>query len=80
MKTTCEYYSTMQLKGLPQFLSHDRKTAKKNQFAQNPTQEDEWRQLLLTAIETDSTLDLLGYVVLTLYMGLRPESEVKRIS
>ena len=42
--------------------------------------EDEWRQLLLTAIETDSTLDLLGYVVLTLYMGLRPESEVKRIS
>ena len=41
--------------------------------------EDEWRQLLLTAIETDSTLDLLGYVVLTLYMGLRPESEVKRI-
>ncbi|MBT3638348.1 MAG: tyrosine-type recombinase/integrase [Opitutae bacterium] len=42
--------------------------------------EDQWRQLLLTAIQTDSTLDLLGYVVLTLYMGLRPESEVKRIS
>ena len=41
--------------------------------------EDQWRQLLLTAIETDSDLDLLSYVVITLYMGLRPESEVKRI-
>ena len=41
--------------------------------------EDQWRQLLLTAIETDSDLDLLSYVVLILYMGLRPESEVKRI-
>ena len=41
--------------------------------------EEQWRQLILTAVETDKELDLLAYVVLTLYMGLRPESEVKRI-
>lgn len=41
--------------------------------------EDQWRQLLLTAIQTDKDLDLLAYVILILYMGLRPESEVKRI-
>jgi integrase len=41
--------------------------------------EDQWRQLLLTAVETDHELDLLAYVVLILYLGLRPESEVKRI-
>jgi integrase len=33
----------------------------------------------LTAVETDHELDLLAYVVLILYLGLRPESEVKRI-
>jgi integrase len=38
--------------------------------------EDQWRQLLLTAIATEKELGLLGYVVLILYMGLRPESEV----
>lgn len=38
--------------------------------------EDQWRQLLLTAIATEKDLGLLGYVVLILYMGLRPESEV----
>ena len=42
--------------------------------------ESEWRQLLLTAIETEEELGLLGFVILTLYMGLRPESEVKRIT
>jgi integrase len=42
--------------------------------------EDQWRQLLLTAIETEDELGLLSYVILTLYMGLRPESEVKKIS
>ena len=41
--------------------------------------EDQWRQLILTAVATDEDLDLLSYVILTLYMGLRPESEVKRI-
>ena len=42
--------------------------------------EDQWRQLLLTAIETEEEFGLLGFVTLTLYMGLRPESEVKRIT
>ncbi len=42
--------------------------------------ENQWRQLLLTAIETEEELGLLGFVILTLFMGLRPESEVKRIS
>jgi len=42
--------------------------------------EDQWRQLLLTAIQTDKELDLLCYVVLTLYMGLRPQSEVPNLS
>ena len=42
--------------------------------------EGEWRQLLLTAIETEEELGLLGFVILTLYMGLRPESEVMRIT
>ena len=41
--------------------------------------EEQWRQLILTAVATDQDLDLLAYVILTLYMGLRPESEVKRI-
>ena len=38
--------------------------------------EDQWRHLLLSAIATDKELGLLGYVVLILYMGLRPDSEV----
>ena len=38
--------------------------------------EEQWRQLLLTAIATDKELGLLGYVTLILYMGLRPDSEV----
>lgn len=42
--------------------------------------EEQWRQLLLTAIQTDKDLDLLCYVVLTLYMGLRPQSEVPNLS
>ena len=42
--------------------------------------EDQWRQLLLTAIQTDKDLDLLCYVVLTLYMGLRPQSEVPNLT
>jgi integrase len=42
--------------------------------------EKQWRQLLLTAIQTDKELDLLGFVVLILYMGLRPESEVELIT
>jgi len=42
--------------------------------------EEQWRQLLLTAIQTDKELDLLSFVVLILYMGLRPESEVELIS
>jgi integrase len=43
-------------------------------------QEAQWRQLLLTAVETDAELDLLCYVVLILYMGLRPESEVEHLT
>ena len=42
--------------------------------------EEQWRQLLLVAIQTDNELDLLSFVVLILYMGLRPESEVELIS
>jgi integrase len=42
--------------------------------------EEQWRQLLLTAIQTDKELDLLSFVVLILYMGLRPESEVELIT
>ena len=42
--------------------------------------EDQWRKLLLAASSTDKELDLLAYVILILYMGLRPESEVKRIT
>ena len=42
--------------------------------------ESEWRNLLLSAITTDKELHLLSFVVLTLYMGLRPESEVPNLT
>lgn len=42
--------------------------------------ESEWRNLLLSAITTDKKLNLLSFVVLTLYMGLRPESEVPNLT
>ena len=42
--------------------------------------EKQWRKLILTAVNTDHELDLLVYVVLTLYMGLRPESEVSNLN
>ena len=38
------------------------------------------RNLLLSAITTDKELNLLSFVVLTLYMGLRPESEVPNLT
>lgn len=42
--------------------------------------EDQWRNLLRTAIETEDELGLLAYVVLALYLGLRPESEIPNLS
>ena len=41
---------------------------------------NEWRNLLLAALHTDATEDLLAFVTLGLYCGLRPESELGRLS
>ena len=42
--------------------------------------EEEWTRLFLVAIITEEKLGLLAYVVLTTVMGIRPESEVKKLS
>ena len=42
--------------------------------------ETQWRSLFITAIETEEKYGLLAYVLLTVVMGLRPESEVRNIS
>ena len=42
--------------------------------------EDQWRSLLEKAIQTEDELGLLAYVVLALYLGLRPESEIPNLS
>ena len=41
--------------------------------------DNEWRNLLLAAVSTDEDTDLLGYVTLGLFCGLRPESELGRL-
>ena len=42
--------------------------------------ERQWRKLLVEAVATDHELDLLVYVILTVYGGLRPESEVQNLT
>jgi integrase len=43
-------------------------------------EERQWRKLLVEAVATDHELDLLVYVILTVYGGLRPESEVQNLT
>jgi integrase len=47
----------------------------------NPTilRDNEWRNLLLTALHTDAKEDILATATLGLYCGLRPESEIGRL-
>ena len=42
--------------------------------------EDEWRRLMITALETEREFGLLAYVLLTTVMGIRPESEARNLN